>query len=101
MRGAVESEAAEEALELEADHASATLRRIIGLTPPGPRFAPYYDAFLKRWVARMCSRMRWREHNAYSGQSERTRPQWHVPRLWLTVDIGSLLRLVLSLLART
>ncbi len=67
MRGAVESEAAEEALELEADHASATLRRIIGLRPPGPRFAPYYDAFLKRWVAPWGWRPTVRRSCGYSG----------------------------------
>ncbi|GIL65159.1 hypothetical protein Vafri_18951, partial [Volvox africanus] len=48
IRGTVEGEWAEEALELDADHASATLRRIIALRPPSPPYVPYYDAFLKR-----------------------------------------------------
>ncbi|GFR41637.1 hypothetical protein Agub_g2367, partial [Astrephomene gubernaculifera] len=48
VRTAVEGEWAEEALELDADHASATLRRIIALRPPAPPYVPYYDAFLKR-----------------------------------------------------
>ncbi|EFJ47709.1 hypothetical protein VOLCADRAFT_91745 [Volvox carteri f. nagariensis] len=48
VRGAVEGEWAEEALELDADHASSTLRRIITLRPPTPPYVPYYDAFLKR-----------------------------------------------------
>ncbi|KAG2492147.1 hypothetical protein HYH03_009638 [Edaphochlamys debaryana] len=48
IRGAVEGEWAEEALEAEADHAGGTLRAIIARRPPSPPFAPYYDAFLKR-----------------------------------------------------
>ncbi len=48
MRAGVEGEWAEEALEADADHASASLRAIIALRPPAPPYTPYYDAFLKR-----------------------------------------------------
>ena len=47
-RQAAIAEWAEEALELETDHASATLRAILALTPPSPRYAPYYEAYLRR-----------------------------------------------------
>lgn len=48
LRLAVEAEWAEEGLEMEMDHASATLRDIISIVPPSPRYAPYYDAYLRR-----------------------------------------------------
>eukprot|EP00198_Chlamydomonas_reinhardtii_P011198 XP_001700535.1 predicted protein [Chlamydomonas reinhardtii] len=48
VRGGVEGEWAEEALEADADHASASLRAIIALRPPAPPYVNYYNAFLKR-----------------------------------------------------
>ena len=44
----MEGEWAEEALEADADHASASLRAIIALRPPAPPYVNYYNAFLKR-----------------------------------------------------
>ncbi len=49
MRQAAEAEWAEEGLELEHDHASATLREIINAAPPCPRYVPYYEAYLRRY----------------------------------------------------
>lgn len=50
IRLAVEGEWSEEALEMETEHASHTLRQIIAATPPSPRYATYHDAYLRRWV---------------------------------------------------
>jgi hypothetical protein len=50
VRQAVEAEWAEEGLEMELDHASATLREVIAAAPPSPRYVPYYEAYLRRCV---------------------------------------------------
>ncbi|MEW5298865.1 MAG: hypothetical protein WDW36_001941 [Sanguina aurantia] len=48
IRLAVEGEWSEEALEMETEHASHTLRQIIAATPPSPRYSTYHDAYLRR-----------------------------------------------------
>lgn len=58
LRQAVEAEWAEEGLEMETDHASAALREIVAEAPPSPRFAPYYEAYLRRWVAQVTATQR-------------------------------------------
>ncbi len=45
-RQAVLAEAADEALELEIDHATSTLKEIVCNAPPTVQFAKYYDAYL-------------------------------------------------------
>ncbi|KAI8473996.1 MAG: hypothetical protein J3K34DRAFT_518511 [Monoraphidium minutum] len=42
------AEAADEALELECDHATGTLKEVVLTAPPTERYAPYYDAYLHR-----------------------------------------------------
>ncbi len=50
MRQAIEAEWAEEGLELELDNACLTLRQIMAVAPPSPRFVPYYEAYLRRFA---------------------------------------------------
>lgn len=42
------SEAADEALELDCDHATPTLKEIVCATPPTPAYAKYHDMYLTR-----------------------------------------------------
>lgn len=42
------AEAADEALELDSDHATATLKAIVLETPPSPLYVHYHDAYLRR-----------------------------------------------------
>ena len=55
MRLAVEAESAEEGLELELDHASATLREIVAAVPPSPRYVQYHEAYLRRLRRYTCA----------------------------------------------
>lgn len=48
IRAYVEGSWAYEALEMESDHASHTLKDIVVNTPPSPKFAMYHDAYLRR-----------------------------------------------------
>lgn len=42
------AEAADEALELDSDHATATLKEIVLAVPPTSRYYKYHDAYLRR-----------------------------------------------------
>jgi hypothetical protein len=49
IRECVLSEAADEALELDTDHATPTLKEIVCAVPPLPPYAKYHEAYLRRW----------------------------------------------------
>eukprot|EP00775_Hariotina_reticulata_P011622 gene11622-11766_t len=48
VRSSVLSEAADEAMELDCDHATATLKDIVCSTPPLPPYTKYHDTYLRR-----------------------------------------------------
>ena len=50
IRESLLSEAADEALELDTDHATPTLKEIVCAVPPQPPYAKYHEAYLRRWV---------------------------------------------------
>lgn len=51
MRFSVVSEAADEALELDCDHATPTLKEIVCSAAPSPLYVKYHDAYLRRYEA--------------------------------------------------
>jgi hypothetical protein len=51
VRSAVMSEAADEALELDCDHATPTIKEIVCGVAPTPPYVKYHDTYLRRYVA--------------------------------------------------
>jgi hypothetical protein len=49
LREALLAEAADEALELDSDHATPTLKRLVCGVPPLEGYVKYHDAYLRRW----------------------------------------------------
>ncbi|KAF8069413.1 SKI3 [Scenedesmus sp. PABB004] len=54
VRSAVLSEAADEALELDCDHATPTLKEIVCFAAPTPPYVKYHDAYLRRRAHDSC-----------------------------------------------
>jgi hypothetical protein len=50
VRSAVLSELADEALELDCDHATPTLKEIMCSTPPTPSYVRFHDTYLRKYV---------------------------------------------------
>lgn len=48
VRSAVLSELADEALELDCDHATPTLKEIMCSTPPTPNYVRFHDTYLRK-----------------------------------------------------
>lgn len=48
VRSAVMSELADEALELDCDHATPTLKEIVCATPPTPDYVRFHDTYLRK-----------------------------------------------------
>lgn len=48
VRSAVLSELADEALELDCDHATPTLKEIMCATPPTPAYVRFHDTYLRK-----------------------------------------------------
>jgi hypothetical protein len=48
VRSAVMSEAADEALELDCDHATPTIKEIVCGVAPTPPYVKYHDTYLRR-----------------------------------------------------
>lgn len=48
VRSAVNSEAADEALELDCDHATPTIKELVCGVAPTPPYVKYHDTYLRR-----------------------------------------------------